>query len=145
MTRRLLSLLLVAWFALLVGEPEWLSPCPAHGAGVGAATAPANGAGDHDTHAAHGGRGSADAPAQHDGGHGEGHGCSCPGMSCGAAGLAMPSARLAAATPALIAAGGAALVDAAEYVPVAVEHLLPYSTAPPAGSSSARRPALRIA
>ena len=140
MTRRLLSLLLVAWFALLAGEPEWLSPCPSHGAGVMAAGAQADASGGgHGSHGGHGAH-STDAPA----GGGD-HGCNCPGMGCGSSGATLPSATASGDAPLVIVAGGSALVDAAEFVPVAVEHLLPFATAPPAGSSPARRPASRLA
>ena len=122
-TRRLSAALFALWFALYMGAPGLVHPCPEHSA-PGASVAVGEGAhGDHgSTSLADAGQ-SSDTPS-------DGHGCCCPGPQCGAGAMVLaeaPTIAGAALTP-QVAPDFRAPERAFGARP---EHLLPYSTAPP--------------
>ncbi len=135
MIRRLSSLMVALWFALYVGAPQLLHPCPQHAVqGVwGASTSMANDAASsassahHATSAAH----SHGAPHSGDSSTPAGeHDCCCPGPQCGSSAVVVAvdtswirvsivDASVTIAAPPLVPASSR------------VAYTLPYATAPP--------------
>ncbi len=118
--RRFTGTLFSLWFALYVGAPQLVHPCPAH-----SAVAPSQAT--QVDHAAH--HGDHSAPQQR--GEDRDDSCCCPGPQCGA------SALVATATPAVPGAVARPTRESTArndtLTPrVRAAHVLPCSTAPPA-------------
>lgn len=150
MMHRLSSLMVALWFALYVGAPQLLHPCPQHAVqGVGSEAKPghhavARPAGEHSVtahDAAH--QSSAATATPGDAGHSHGdpqsgqsdapageHDCCCPGPQCGSAAIVV-----ALQTPwiSVSIVDADVAIDAPPFAPATtrVAHTLPYATAPP--------------
>lgn len=155
MIRRLSSLMVALWFALYVGAPQLLHPCPQHAvhgawnvaAGAEQATAQhASALPEAAAHAAHHASGPTQSPSsalqsdgdshsQHSSGPEGEHDCCCPGPQCGSAAVVV-----AVDTPSVSVTivDAAVSVAAPPLVPAAsrVAHTLPYATAPPVTASA---------
>ncbi len=117
------------WFALYVGAPQLVHPCPEHNAASVVAVTAAESAQEVAGHHAH------HAPAETQGGDQNSDGnCCCPGPHCGTMAMDPGSARAAAfSLPValdLAPAGTTALAPASR-----VAHVLPFATAPPSQSA----------
>ena len=135
MIRRLSSFMVALWFALYVGAPQLLHPCPQHAvpesmgaamrhhAAMGVAGERAN-APAAATHAYDAQRSRAPpAPAQD-------HRCCCPGPQCGSAVVVVaPTATWIDVT--LVATTVAPVAPRVAPPPTRFAHTLPYATAPP--------------
>ncbi|MGQ0640569.1 MAG: hypothetical protein ACT4P6_07335 [Gemmatimonadaceae bacterium] len=118
--RRLTGALFALWFALYLGAPQLVHPCPAHAAAASAA------ADEHATH--HGGHG---APADQTSNDQPNRECCCPGPQCGASALVAVAPTLDSRARPQVVDKWTPRDDTLSPRPRAA-HLLPLSTAPPA-------------
>jgi hypothetical protein len=125
--RRVVSAAFTLWFALYLGVPQAIHPCPTHSAKAGTGTAVEarhHGDGDHAQHHAAG---------HSDQSKGKGHTeqCCCPGPQCGASALTVALPRFA---PATVVAQRPVSAPSVEQLTPAERpaYALPCSTAPPA-------------
>ena len=122
-TRRLSAALYALWFALYLGAPGLVHPCPEH-------TAPTASANVHDGHGSHTGvalQGSRDRSDPSN----EAGDCCCPGPRCGAGAMDLPYAPTIAILVVRAQAAPAFVVPERAFT-ARPPHFLPYSTAPPA-------------
>ncbi len=122
--RRFTAALHLVWFALYVGAPQLVHPCPEHAApGLAAETvakAPSGG------HAHHGDP----SPAS----DAKGDDCCCPGPQCGVAAMVASSDR--AVSPGVISpCEGVPRFERARGPRSRTAHVLPFATAPPSRSA----------
>jgi hypothetical protein len=130
--QRAFAIILVAWFAALTAEPVTLHPCPMHDAvllmqpraGHHASGMSMPMSGDGAAMHAHG---HDEMPAPHAPGH---HRCTCLGHCTATSATALPASPLTI-TGALLAEPDDTGLPDHRYVPVATEHVLPFSNAPP--------------
>lgn len=122
--RRLTAALHLVWFALYVGAPQLVHPCPEHTApghvAAAAAQAPSGG------HAHHGDP----SPAS----DAKGDDCCCPGPQCAVAAMVASSDR-ATSPGALGASEGVPRFEPAGAPRSRIAHVLPFATAPPSRSA----------
>ena len=125
LSSRVFSLALSLWAPLFMSGAESLVRCPTHDGTAVAASQHGSAAaqsGDHDhgtTHSSSSGDGS------------EGHSCSCPGPGCCPPAVAvLPVTAVPMAH--IVAVHAAAAVSALDRLASESDHVLPFSTAPPA-------------
>lgn len=132
-TRRLTALMLGLWFALYLGAPQLVHPCPEHAAASagGAAAGHAHPGAQH----AHDGAvpggsardGEKSAPSH------SGAGCCCPGPQCGAGAMTLTSPATLFRSP--VSLVGAMVRSWHEETPARrPDFFIPFGTAPPPAS-----------
>ncbi|HEV8366095.1 MAG TPA: hypothetical protein VGQ52_21445 [Gemmatimonadaceae bacterium] len=125
--RRVVAAMFTLWFALYLGVPQAIHPCPTHSAKAGIRTAAAaqhHRAGDRTQHHAAG-------HSEQSKGKGHAEQCCCPGPQCGAGALTVALPRFAPAS--VVAQRAVTAPSAQQLTPVErPAYALPCSTAPPA-------------
>ena len=129
LTRPLTALLLGLWFALYLGAPQLVHPCPEHAA-VNELT-PAPGHAHHGAGSRPSGASARDseksAPAH------SGDGCCCPGPQCGAGAMTLTSPATLFRSP--VSLVGAVVSSWRDDAPSRhPDFFIPFGTAPPAAS-----------